>query len=519
MKVVTAEQMAAIDSCAIEQIGIPAATLMEGAGKKIARVAIRYIRYRHEIESIAVFALHGNNGGDAFVAAQYLLAKLPEIDTHVYFISTTDKLKSDARLQYERLEQTFPGSITQINSREELLGIKNACLSAGLIIDGLFGTGFHGTPEGLVAETITFINRLRRPVLSVDVPSGLNATTGEVNGLAVKANMTVTFGLPKKGLLFNDGPFYSGKMFVENIGFPDEVLNLVESDIECIMQSEVHRSLVPRPLDAHKMTFGHLMIIAGSEGLTGAAIMASQAAYRAGCGMVTLGCAKSLNPIFETALTETITLPLPETDKKTISVNALEQILDTITNRSCGAILIGPGLGRHPDTDALVQELIVRSTVPLIVDADALNALAETDVGILKNASVPVIVTPHPGEMGRLQDCSASEIQWDRLRYVAEFAQKYGTVTLLKGHHTLVASPDAPTFINTTGNAGLATAGSGDVLAGIIGSFLVQGMSVVEAACAAVFYHGKAADYAVSSVGKRGMIATDLIRYLSEVIR
>ena len=519
MKVVNSEQMASIDRYAIDKCGIPGYQLMEEAGVVIARKAVKFLHHYCLPEQIAIFAWHGNNGGDAMVAAWHLLKKMADIETHVYFLSTPDKLSADALRQYKRMEQDFPEYLHNITSEKELAGIKNASKKAGLIIDGVFGTGFQGTPHGFAAEVLAFMNRIKRPVLSIDIPSGLNGTTGTVTGVAIKANVTVTFGLPKIGLLINDGPKYVGKLIVENIGFPEEAVGSVRSDIEWLERKEMKRLLPPRPIDAHKMTFGHLLTIAGSRGMTGAGIMAAQAALRTGCGMVTLGCPASLNSIFETVLTEPITIALPETDAGTISAEAIGFIRAAIRERRFSATLIGPGLGRHPSTTELVHEILRTSPHPVILDADAINAVAESDTCSLSKCDVPVILTPHPGEMGRLLKCSTEEIQKDRITAIRECANRFGAVTLLKGHNSMVTAPNVPIFINTTGNSGLATAGSGDVLAGMIGSLLVQDMTPLEAACAGVYFHGKAGDYSVTSIGQRSMIASDLIKNICNILK
>ncbi|RJP58419.1 MAG: NAD(P)H-hydrate dehydratase [Candidatus Auribacter fodinae] len=519
MKVVNSEQMASIDRYAIDTCRIPGHQLMEEAGRIVARKAIKFIHHYCLPEQIAIFAWHGNNGGDAMVTAWHLLKKMPDIETHVYFLSTPDKLSEDALKQYKRMEKDFPEYLHTITTTDELAGIKNACKNAGLIIDGLFGTGFQGTPHGFAAEAMAFLNRIKRPILSIDIPSGLNGTTGSVTSVAIKASVTVTFGLPKIGLLVNDGPKYVGKLIVADIGFPEEAIQSVSSDIEWLQPREMKRLLPPRPIDAHKMTFGHLLIIAGSRGMTGAGIMAAQSAFRTGCGMVTLGCPASLNTVFESVLTETITLPLPETEAATLSAEAIGFIRAAIKQRRFNATLIGPGLGSHPSTTELVHEILKTSPHPVILDADAINAVAMSDTCSLSKCAVPVILTPHPGEMGRLLKCSTDEVQKDRRQAVRECANRFGAVTVLKGHNSMITAPNVPVFINTTGNSGLATAGSGDVLAGMIGSFLVQDMTPLEAACAGVYFHGKAGDYSVTSIGQRSMMATDVIRNICNVLR
>lgn len=519
MKVVTAEQMAQIDAYAIKTSGIPGLKLMESAGKKVAEAAMHALRFIDGRKRVVLFAWHGNNGGDAFVAARYLLERRSDIETKLIFLSTVDKLKDDALAHYKHLVEDHPRAVIHAETLEKLIETRDIAFKAHLIIDGIFGTGFRGSPEGHPSESIFFINGLNKPVLAIDIPSGVNGTTGEVKTIAVNARITVTFGLPKRGLLFKDGPRYAGKIIVADIGFPQDAIDTVNSTLECLDPRKIKKNLPQRPVDGHKMSFGHLFVLAGSEGLTGAAMLASMAALRSGCGMVTLGCPASLNPIFETALTEVITVPLPETEKKTLSDNCIDQVFSTMKHRRCNGLLVGPGLGTHPSTSELVVQIAKQTEYPLILDADALNAIASVSPDVLKECRKPLIVTPHPGELGRLMDLTSAEIQSDRQQYVEQFARNYGTVTILKGKNTVIAHSQLPSYINLSGNTGLATAGTGDVLAGMIGSFLVQGLSPLEAACTGVFFHGKIADYALPFIGERSLIASDLIKYLPEVLR
>jgi len=517
MKIVTSDQMASIDKHAIETIGIPGEQLMEKAGKMIADVALSFLIKKTSGKKAVVFAGKGNNAGDSFVAARYLMEQ--DIDTKLILLYEPDSLKGDAALNFKRVAESYPQILIHADSLEKLLLCENDVQEADLIIDGIFGTGFKGAPRGHSAEGIFFINGFHKPILSIDIPSGLNGTTGVVEKMAVKADCTVTFGLPKTGLLFKDGPKYTGKLKIVDIGFPDKSVETVDSELFYIQNKEIRKNFHKREPDSHKMTFGHLFVVAGSVGLTGAAMLASLAALRSGCGMVSLGCAESLNAIFETALPEVITYPLPETSGKTIDKQAYSKVLSLVKDRNCGAILIGPGLGRHQRTTELVIDIIKHSPCPLVIDADALNALAECKLNILQHASVPIIITPHPGELARMLGVSTKDIQEDRYKYVKLASKKFNVVTVLKGKNTLISIPGGVTYLNPTGNSGLATAGSGDVLAGILSSFLVQGMSLADSACCAVYLHGKTADYIAEFRGERSLIASDLIQYLPDILR
>ncbi len=519
MKVVSASQMADIDRYAIEKMGIPGLQLMESAGSVVAHIAERYTRKIYGQRRIMLFVGKGNNGGDALVAARHLIKKHPEIDTRVVVLVSPDELKGDGLENYRKLTDLAPDSIIHTETLEQLLELKPLAQKTHLLVDGIFGTGFHGSPQGHIGESIFFINSLRKPVIAIDIPSGLNGSTGEVEKMAVKADLTVTFGLPKTGLLFRDGPHYAGRITVADIGFPDEAIESVASNISYLEWKHLRSLLPERPIDAHKGTFGHLFVLAGSVGLTGAAILACSAAMRAGCGMVTLGCPESLNTICESNLIEVVTVPLPQTDARTLDYASADSVFSIINKRKCSALLVGPGLGRHERTTKLVGDIVKHSPVPLIIDADALNALAESSPDILSQAQKPVVITPHPAELSRLIGVSVQDIQHDRPKYAIQCSSLFNVVTILKGHNTIICDTDLNLYVNPTGNNGLATAGTGDVLAGLTGSFIAQGLSPVNAACTAVYAHGKAADLLGHFIGARSMIASDLIKYLPDVLR
>ncbi len=519
MKIVTAEQMSAIDRTVIDDMGISGEKLMESAGKKVVEESVRFLSDIKGKKRITIFAGGGNNGGDAFVVARLFLSEHKDIIANLILTVPSSRLKGDALLNYERLIDQFPDCMCFVESLDELNRLEAMIQKSHLILDGIFGTGFHGKMRDYFGEIISFINDLNKPVLSIDIPSGVNGNTGEVDKFAVRADITVTFGLPKTGILFGDGVEYTGEIKVVDIGLPKQAIDSVLSNIESIAESEIRRFFKPRKSDSNKSTFGHLLILAGSVGLTGAAVLASKAAMRAGCGMVTLGCPESLNQIFEIKLIETMTLPLPETEINTLHVDSLKTILSTIDSRKCNGVLIGPGLGKHPFTTELVAQLIKKSPCPVIIDADAINAVSKYSSDILADTKVPIILTPHPGEFSRLMDIPTAQIQKNRLETLSSFTKKNKAITILKGKNTLVAEKGSKVYVNLLGNSGLATAGTGDVLSGIIGSFLVQGMKPIEASCCGVYIHGKTADYAVNYTGERSLIASDLIKFLPDILR
>jgi len=520
MKIVTADQMAMVDKHAIEKMNISSLYLMQNAGKKIAREVFRLSWFLHHYGDVALFAYKGKNGGDAIVATRYL-CKRPYscFKSRLILLCRPEELTGDSLYNYKRLVRCHPESIIYADTFEKLQELRGFVSDCGIIVDAIFGTGFKGTPKGHAANAISFIRGFNKYVLSIDIPSGVNGNTGEVEDIAVKADTTVTFGLLKRGLICGDGAEHAGKIKVVDIGLPEESINSVESDLECLEYAKMKSLVVKHSENSHKLSFGHAFILAGSTGYTGAAVMASQAALRAGCGMVTLGCPGSLHDIFAVKLTEVIIKPLCETEVHTLHEDCIDSVLETMEKRKCNVMVIGPGIGIHASTTKLVAGLIRKSPYPVVIDADALNAVAQINPEIFLEKKSEIVITPHPGEFGRLTNVSPSEIQSDRFGYAKQFAKKYGVITVLKGKNTVICSPDGDTYVNITGNSILATAGTGDVLAGMIGSFIAQGIKPLDAACKAVYFHGIMGDIAIRKFGKRGLIASDLIYILPRLIK
>ena len=369
----------------------------------------------------------------------------------------------------------------------------------------------------MAAKVIERINELKAARVAVDLPSGLNADTGAVEGPCVKADYTVTMCLPKRGLLLYPGAEYCGEVIVADIGFPKKAIEEQGVQVELITEELARSLLPPRPGSAHKGSFGHVLVVAGSVGLTGAAALASLSALRAGAGMVTLALPESLNDLMEVKLTEVMTLPLPETPARTISIKAIDRIKEFLEKAT--VLAIGPGLSREPETMEFVRRLCGEIEKPTVVDADGLNALA-AERESLKSLGPNFVLTPHPGEMSRLTGMSVAEIESDRIETARGFASEHGVTLVLKGAPTIVASPDGKAFINSTGNPGLATAGSGDVLTGLIAGLMAQGMKPTDAAVAAVYFHGLAADRLIEEgkTSQRGLISGDLIEMCGRLL-
>jgi NAD(P)H-hydrate epimerase len=382
-------------------------------------------------------------------------------------------------------------------------------------IDAILGTGLKSDVRDYFREIIEFINSQGRPVFAVDIPSGLNSDTGKPCGCCIEAQATATFAFAKTGHILYPGAQYTGSLTVIDIGIPHPIAEKVGPLTRLITQERVRSSFKERRPEAHKGDTGHILIVAGSPGKTGAAAMAAMSAMRSGAGLVTLAAAKSLNPVLEPQITEAMTCPLPETIDGILDETAFDMIMSLLTGKRCMAI--GPGVGTAPETKALMQRIVQDSPVPLVIDADGINCIAD-NTNVLKKAEAPIILTPHPGEMARLIGKSAGEVQEDRIGCARDFAVEYNCHLVLKGARTVIAHPDEQVFINPTGNPGMASGGMGDVLTGIIAGFISQGMPVESAAQTGVYLHGFAADGLAEEIGSVWYLATDIMDTLPEWI-
>jgi hydroxyethylthiazole kinase-like uncharacterized protein yjeF len=509
MKLVTAAQVRELDRRAIQDFGIPSLVLMENAGRTTYQIL------RREFPSlqgeVAVVAGRGNNGGDGFVVARYLAnAGIPVV---VFLLGQRDQVRGDARVNLDILAH-LEIEVEEVLTDADLNPVIHRLAKAGLIVDALLGTGLNSPVEGLMGALIERLNHLRAPVLGVDIPTGLSADTGEVLGVALKAKVTVTFGWPKLGQVVPPGRDYVGRLWQVDISIPPSFARDVP--LELAQPQDLRALLPPRPFASNKGTFGHLLVLAGSEGKTGAATLTSEAALRAGAGLVTLGIPASLNDILEVKITEAMTIPLPEAvGTRALGKTALAPIKGFLGEKF--TLAIGPGLGIHPETRELVCRLVHDLPQPMVIDADGVNNLA-ADSTCLEGAAGPRILTPHPGEMARLLGLSVPEVQARRLDIARETAARFGITLVLKGAQTLVAAPDGRVSLNSTGNPALASGGTGDVLTGLIGGFLAQGLTPWDAARLGVYLHGLASDIFVSRHGPRGMIAGDLLRIFPDVL-
>ena len=503
MKIATREIVREIDTKSIEKHGIPGLVLMENAGRAAADVLIEEFPFA---DRVAVFAGGGNNGGDGFVIARHLISQGIAVTT--YLAGSSGKYRGDALTNLKALKKSG-GEVVELN------GSLRKYKQADLIVDALFGTGLDRDVDGFNRRIIDFMNSQPVPRLGVDIPSGLDANTGYPLGAAVKADVTVTFVLPKIGISIYPGLDYAGRIYVADITTP----KFLESGIpyELLTHASVRGILKPRHPDSHKGTYGHLFILAGSPGKTGAATLASLGALRVGTGLVTVGIPASLNDIMEVKTTEAMTEPLPETDLRTLGKASIKRAKEIIANRKT-ALAIGPGISTTEETRGFLYEIIRTCEVPAVVDADALTLIAE-EPGILLKAKAPLVLTPHPGEMSRLTGIPVEEIEHDRIGVSLDFSKRYNVHLVLKGARSVVSTPGGNVYINTSGNAGMASGGMGDVLTGIIGGFLAQRLSPEDAARLGVFVHGLAGDAAVRTHhGQAGIIAGDLANELPKVL-
>ena len=511
MKVVTAQEMRQIDQQTIEQVGIPGAVLMDHAGSAVVRAIGQHFP---ECQHIAIFVGKGNNGGDGLVVARQLAHAGQPIQ--IFLVSPQESFGGDA-LTNLQIAQNLDLPITPILSEDELEGAKSQIRSADLIVDSIFGTGLRGGVHGFIGNVISCINETGKPVIAIDLPSGLAADTGLAEGTCIQATYTVTIGLPKRGNLIHPGATLTGKLEVVDIGFPRSVIDAQNIQVNWTQPSDAVRILPSRPTHSHKGTYGRVFVAAASTGMTGAAALTSAGALRVGAGLVTLGAPKSLNPILEVKLTEVMTLPLPETTEGSLALEAKSHIIEAV-ERNKSVLAIGPGLSQHPETVALVHSLIRESNVPTVIDADGINALSKSKE-ILSALSPQTVLTPHPGEMARLIGETVETLERDRIRIAQRFAETHNVTLVLKGAPTVVTRGNGEVWINSTGNAGMATGGMGDVLTGLIAGLMAQKVPAFDAAVLGVYLHGLAGDIVAESIGMDGLMAGDVLNSIPKAIK
>ena len=511
MRILNAAQMREADRHTIEEIGIPSLVLMENAGRQV--VAALEAAYESRLEGrVAVLCGRGNNGGDGFVVARTLMQR--GVDVAVFLIGSVLDVRGDARLNLDILGR-LNATVVEIGDEQTWELHFSEVSQCSLIVDAIFGTGLKSGLGGMMETVVADVNASGIPIVSIDLPSGLSADTPHLVGDCIDASMTVTLGTPKLPLVLPPGEMHAGDVVIADIGIPSEVIDALDGPYVELLTPEQIRSLVePRAVESHKGDFGRVTIVAGSRGKTGAAYMAAVGALRSGAGLVTVATPASCLPILASMGPEFMTEALGDSKAGCVSAAAAQAVLQMRHD----VIACGPGLGREPSVGEFVRALVDRSTVPLVLDADALIVLADDPATLVGREERDVIITPHPGEMARLVGASVDEVQANRMEVASTFAATRHVYVVLKGHRTLIATPEGRVFINPTGNAGMATGGTGDLLTGMIAAWLAQLLDA-EAACRlAVFLHGAAGDLAQGSEGEVSMTAMDVASGLGKAL-
>lgn len=500
----TRDQIRKYDKLAIEELGIPGVVLMENAGRHAAEVAMTLCKSKR----VGVVTGPGNNGGDGYVIARHLINEGLEVNTYITVPET--KIKGDALINYKILK-SMGAPVFDYSNPKHLLELKQNLLSDGFVVDALLGTGVSKKVEGHIADVIDLINDSLLPVLSVDIPSGLDTDTGRPWGRAVRAIATVTFGHMKKGLVLYPGAELCGELYVVPIGVPADISERARYEGAMLDSSRVKSLLPSRNPDVHKGVFGHLLVVAGSLGKTGAAAMVGRAAMRSGTGLVTIATTEVAQPVLEAKCCEAMVDHLVERTDAPLTEKNMRRVGRLLEGKK--AIAVGPGLSTAPGISALLIKMLQMAEVPAVVDADGVNILAADPSGAGR-ITAPMVMTPHPGEMARLVNKTVANVQADRIGVAREAAAWHRVVMVLKGAHTVIAAPDGRVFVNPTGNPGMASAGMGDVLTGMIGGFLAQGLEPLSAAILGVYTHGLAADRVAARLSQTALIASDVIEEL-----
>ena len=513
-RVVSAEEMRWCDETTINTYHVPGLLLMENAGRGVVEI-LKHEYSPLESKYILVICGKGNNGGDGFVIARMLLNSCAHIT--VLLMSSPSELKGDAKTNFKILQTFAEKSSGQITIRRYSKRILAAISGPDIIVDAMFGNGFTGSIRKPFAEVIEWVNQRHAKVVAVDIPSGIDGTTGVMENSAIRADVTVTFGWLKSGLLCNRGRELVGSVRVVDIGIPRMVSEYKRLQTFLVEKSDVRNILPKRSIHAHKYSVGKVLVLAGSKGLTGAAALCCTSALRAGAGAVVLGTPESVYPILARKLTETMVFPLLATSAGTLSLAAL----DTIRKRLSWAdvLIIGPGLSLNSETQQLILKILLEYRGKMLIDADGLNALAVHGTSKLRSLHAQFILTPHVGEFSRLSRISTNDVEEHRINAARELAKRIGVTIVLKGVPTIIASKDGSAILNSTGNPGMATAGTGDVLSGIIAGLWAQGMSDVEAAYAGVYLHGLSGDLAAKEMGERSLVASDIIECLPSALQ
>lgn len=520
MRILTTSQVRALEAAWIkhchENWGM---VLMELAGLGASKMLLELMEGMPA--AVTVVCGKGNNGGDGMVVARHLLRA--GVELYVFVVGAENDKYSEDHLTNRRILEGMGVEMEWIDTKD-LEPLRASIAETSCVVDAILGTGIDREVDGITAQIIDLINESARPVLAIDIPSGINSDTGQIMGISIQAAATATFGSVKPGLLCHPGNLVAGEIRLIDIGLPMPE-TLPEQLLDSLPQLEIPRwwlataadvgsKLPERPVDSHKGSFGQILLVAGSLGMTGAALMSARSCLKSGAGLAVLSSPKTVVPAFPPE--EIIYRALPETAQGTISADAVKELESEMERAQ--VMVIGPGLSDNEETVGFVHELVKKVRVPCVIDADGLNALSK-NTKVLSDTEGGFVFTPHPKELSRLMGKPVKEIQADRIRSAQEAAKRFGATIVLKGANTVVATPDDDVFIIPTGNSGMATAGSGDVLSGIIAGLLAQGMNRTWAAVAGAYIHGAAGDFAAAELGEDGMVASDILSFVPITIK
>jgi len=510
MRILNSAQMRDADRRTIDDIGIPAIVLMENAGRQVVAAMEATFEDLGD-KAVAVLCGRGNNGGDGFVVARTLLQR--GVDVSVFVVGALAEIRGDARTNLEILGRLGLTVVEIADSQSWELHFSEIS-ECDVIVDALFGTGLKTPLQGMLETVVADVNASGIPVVAIDLPSGLSADSQDLIGDCIDATVTITLGAPKLPLVLPPAELHAGDIVIADIGIPSDVIDSVDGPRTELLTRGLVRSLIqPRTADAHKGDFGHVLVIGGSRGRSGAAHLAAMGALKSGAGLVTVATPASCQPIVAAMAPEYMTIPLAEADE---GLDAAD--LDRLLEQEFDVVAIGPGLGTAPNTIRFVQAALERAGGPIVLDADALNAFADDPEALVGAESRDVIITPHPGEFARLTGVSTNEVQANRVELARAFAASHRVYVILKGHRTVIATPDEQVFINPTGNPGMASGGMGDVLTGIVAGWLGQLLDA-EAACKlGVYLHGTAGDLAEASEGEIALTASDVLAHLGDAV-
>ncbi|PLY02813.1 MAG: bifunctional ADP-dependent NAD(P)H-hydrate dehydratase/NAD(P)H-hydrate epimerase [Desulfuromonas sp.] len=507
MRLLFSAQVRELDRQAIKEVGIPGPVLMETAGRAVAEAVVaKFPSCRPGV--VIVLSGKGNNGGDGYVIARTLRDRGWQV--HTLVLAQAKEIRGDAAIHLRVLKRSG-GRVVHVSDPRKLSRELERHDDVGLVVDALLGTGLSSEVQGVYRQAILWCNKQPAPVVAVDIPSGVDADSGSIHGVAVRAALSVTFAAAKPGLVSYPGAACTGELVVADIGIPSKLVLGTGAEGRFV-DADLAASLLPsRPADGHKGSFGHLLVLAGSRGKSGAALLATSGGLRSGTGLVTLATPASLLNALMTRLTEAMSLSVPDSEGAVSSL-AYETVSAALSGM--GALALGPGLGASETTSLLVQRLVAGCDKPLVVDADGLNALCgHLDILKRRRGAMPIL-TPHPGEMSRLTGVSVAELERGRLKVARDFARDYRVVVVLKGARTVIAAPDGRYSVNGSGNPGLASGGMGDVLTGLIGGLYAQGLEAYDAATLGCYLHGAAADRLALRQGDAGLLAGEVAEEL-----